>query len=72
MSKWRVLALARPHPGFWVGDRVYCSIFSVQDCYLFDQGQLTTQLFKKMMISEKKLFLRGTTNFEQGKHGNSK
>ena len=41
--------------------------YSVQDCYLFDQGHLATQLFEKMMISEKKLFLRGTTNFEQGK-----
>ena len=41
--------------------------YSVQDCYLFDQGHLTTQLFEKMMISEKNLFLRGTTNFEQGK-----
>ena len=40
--------------------------YSVQDCYLFDQGHLATQLFEKMMISEKKLFLRGTTNFEQG------
>ena len=41
--------------------------YSVQDCYLFDQGHLTTQLLEKMMISEKNLFLRGTTNFEQGK-----
>ena len=28
--------------------------YSVQDCYLFDQGHLATQLFEKMMISEKK------------------
>ena len=72
MGKWRVLALARLHPGFWReegGGVMGCidPFYSVQDCYLFDQGHLATQLFEKMMISEKKLFLRGTTNFEQGK-----
>ena len=72
MGKWRVLALARLHPGFWrEGAGVMGCIdpfYSVEDCYLFDQGHLATQLFEKMMISEKKkLFLRGTTNFEQGK-----
>ena len=30
--------------------------YSVQDCYLFDQGHLATQLFEKMMISEKNRF----------------
>ena len=72
MGKWRVLALVRLHPGFWRGGGglMGCIVpfYSVQDCYLFDQGHLATQLFEKMMISEKKkLFLRGTTNFEQGK-----
>ena len=71
MSKWRVLAVAQLHSGFWRGGGgvmgIIVPFYSVQDCYFFDQGHLTTQLLEEMMISEKNLFLRGTTNFEQGK-----
>jgi len=44
----------RPASSWVLGGGVIIPFYSVQDCYLFDQGHLTTQLFEKMMISDKK------------------